>query len=291
MIEGFGTNDIVLQFAIYGGVTVFGLVRAARYPTSSHVADWMLAHGLDPDARTRESIAHYLNRTRWIRTIGFLVGFNIPFAWMWVTRSAYRMSEGFDFWWLAGFAVGILLAEVLRTHPAGSAAVIEPRRLDHYLPGFTSWDRWILAALAVLPVIASVVLPYAEPGFPNGGGPVRHGFGWYLSLSLWALGIIVATRLVQEWIVGRRQSFEDVEDLRADDAMRSASIQGLAGLSYGAPMWITATMGQDLVLTANPPGSWVFGALSLLLMAGGLAMLVGFPRLANRWTVPRAREA
>jgi hypothetical protein len=110
-------------------------------------------------------------------------------------------------------------------------------------------------------------------------------------MCLAALTILAATRIVQELILRRRQHFEDLEEAQADDAMRSVSIQGLAGLGYGGPMWVSATIAWDLALTTDGPVRWIFNILGLALMAGGLGMLLGFPRLNAKWIVPRAREA
>ncbi len=291
MIDGFGTNDVILTVFMFGATTLFGLVRAHRYPNQDQLTRWMSDHGLNPDASTRRNIAAYLKRTRWIRTVGFLAGFNVPFVWMWITRSAYRVNEVSNYWWVVGFGIGILLAEIVRPQPHGLATAAEPRRLAQYLPDFTRFDRWILVGLAVLLTLASIALPVKGIVSPNEASIPRNDVVWYLGMSAVTIVVIVITRLAQELIVRRRQSFDDLHEVQADDAMRSASIQGLAGLGYGAPMWICAAMAWDLQVTSQRPFTWILAPAMFLLMAGGLGMLLGFPRLQTRWTVPRAREA
>jgi hypothetical protein len=251
----------------------------------------MAGHGLRRSAQTRPLIASYLRRTRWIRTIGFLVGWNVPYAWMWMTRSAYRMAELGTHWWVAGFAAGIIIAEVVRPRDSGEAVGLEPRRLIQYLPRFTRIDTWILVCLVTLVAVAGVLLPVAGAEPPDESAITRNSAFWYLASCFVAIAIIAATRIAQEMIVRRRQSFDDLDQARADDAMRSVSIQALAGLGYGGPMWIVATMGWDLTVTTRAPISGAMGVLSFVLALGGLGMMLGFARLNGRWIVPRAREA
>ncbi len=149
----------------------------------------------------------------------------------------------------------------------------------------------IFAGLAVLLTLASIALPVKGIVSPNEASIPRNDVVWYLGMSAVTIVVIVITRLAQELIVRRRQSFDDLHEVQADDAMRSASIQGLAGLGYGAPMWICAAMAWDLQVTSQRPFTWILAPAMFLLMAGGLGMLLGFPRLQTRWTVPRAREA
>ncbi|MGA9595763.1 MAG: hypothetical protein WBV06_06385 [Acidimicrobiia bacterium] len=291
MIDGYDTNSLIVSFMFFGGVTVVGILRAVLYPSQKALDSWMIGHGLRKGAQTRPRVAAYLRRTRWIRTIGFLAGWNVPFVWMWVTRSAYRMDDLGTYWWLIGFAAGIILAEVTRPHASGGSVTVEPRELRQYLPGFTRIDNCILAGLALLMAGAGSILPLGTIRLPGEHVPTRHDTIWYVGLALAALSIIAATRIAQEFVVRRRQSFDDLDDLQADDAMRSASIQGLAGLGYGGPMWLVAAMAWDLARTTNSPIAWVFGVLGILLLFGGLGMLLGFPRLNTKWIVPRAREA
>jgi hypothetical protein len=291
MIDGFDANSLIGTCLMFGAVTVFGLIRAAIYPSQKALDSWMIDHGLSSRAHTRPLIASYLKRTRWIRTIGFLVGWNVPFAWMWITRSARRMDELGTHWGVIGLAAGIILAELIRPRGSGASVSLETRRLDQYLPAFTRIDGWILAGTAALLAVAGALLPVAGAAPPNDSVVARNGVPWYLTMCFTVAAVLVATRAIQESIVRRRQSFDDVEDAHADDAMRSASIQGLAGLSYFGPMWIEAIMAWDLGLTTNGPISGFLNLLALLLSLAGLGMLLGFPRLNARWIVPRAREA
>jgi len=291
MIEGFDTNGLIVAWLLYGGVTVFGILRATWYPREQTLDCWMVDHGLRKDAPTRSLIASYLRRTRWIRTIGFILGWNVPFVWMWVARSAYRMDELGTYWWLIGFSAGIIIAEIVRPHGSGRAVALEPRRLGQYLPGFTRVDGWIIAGLAVLTAVAGSALPHETIRLPDEYSPTRHEALWYWAFALAVIAILAATRIAQELIVRRRQSFDDLDEAQADDAMRSTSVQGLAGLGYGGPLWLVATMAWDLALTTDRPISWFFALAAIALMFGGLGMLLGFPRLQAKWIVPRAREA
>ncbi|MCP4305643.1 MAG: hypothetical protein GY788_12335 [bacterium] len=291
MIDGFGANDIALVTVMYLGITAVGIFRATGYPNSQQLDEWMEGHGLNPQASTRSVLARYLNRTRWIRTIGALIGWNVPYVWMWVTRSARRMDELGNFWWLGGFALGIVVAELVRPRFRGTGSAMEQRRLAQYLPDFTRLDTWILVGLAVLPALAAQLVPTKGVVWPNDSAIAREDITWYLWLGAASVAIVVVTRAIQEVIVRRRQSFDDLDELQADDAMRSTSIQGIAGLGYGGPLFMIATMSWDLALTTSSPGSWAFVVLSYGAMAAGVGMLFGFPRLNTKWTVPRARTS
>ncbi len=198
MIYGFDANGLLVTSLMFGGVTLIGILRAWRYPGAKQLTDWTKLHGLDPEAGSRNTIARYLARTRWIRTIGFLIGWNVPFVWLLITRSAYRMSEVPAYSWLIGFAAGILLAEVVRPRSSGGASSLEPRRLTHYLPDFTRVDRWILTGLTVLPVVGSELLPVSGPVFADDIPAIRNSLSWYIGLASTAIALIVATRTVQE---------------------------------------------------------------------------------------------
>jgi hypothetical protein len=201
------------------------------------------------------------------------------------------MVELGTYWWVAGFAVGIVVAELVRPRSdGGGSAFLEPRRLSHYLPGFTRVDGWIIAGVVALLAVLGVALP-SEGVRPIEPAEIRGSVAWYLVLCVLGIGIIVGIRLMQEAIVRRRQSFDSVDETRADDALRSASIQGLAGVGYGGPMWIGAIMAWDLALSTNDPLSGPIDALALILAITGFFMLVALPRLNSRWIVRRGREA
>lgn len=277
---------------MYGVVNFVAIVRVWSYPSENALNRWMARHGLQADSSSRSLVAAYLRRTRWIRTIGFLIGWNLPLVWLLVTRSVRRMHELGEFWWVAGFALGIVVEELVRPRSeVGSSATLEPRRLPQYLPGFTRIDGWILAGIVVLLAVLGVALPADGVQWPGEAAEARGSVVWYLLLSALAAGIIVGVRLMQEAIVRRRQSFDSIDEARADDALRSASIQGLAGLGYGGPMWIGAMMAWDLALSTTGRLTGIFDVGALILAVVGFGMLVGFPRLDSRWIVRRAREA
>ena len=291
MIDGFDGNGMIGVTVIYLGVTLIGIMRAWGYPSASALDGWMMGHGLSIKSPARTRIASYLRRTRWIRTIGFLVGWNVPFVWMWITRSAYRMNEVGSFWWVLGFALGILIAELARPRTdRGRSATLEPRRLEQYLPRFSRNDMRLLAGIVTVLAVLGAVLPPGEV-MPIEPAEVRNSVSWYIAMAAVAYGIIVGTRLLQEAIVRSRQSFDSLDETQADDAMRSTSVQGLAGLGYGGTLWVGAVMAWDLTLSTSDIFSGPLGLISGALAMVGFGMLVGFPRLNHRWTVRRAREA
>ncbi len=274
-----------------GAVTFIGIARAWGYPNAHALDSWMTRHGLVLDSSSRPLIATYLRRTRWIRTIGFLIGWNVPAVWLLVAGSTRRMAELGTNWWAVGFALGIVVAELVRPRSdGGRSATLEPRRLSQYLPAFTRIDPWILTGMVTLLAVLGAALPSEEMRTIE-PAEIRNSVGWYVTMCVLGIGIIVAIRLVQEVIVRRRQSFDSVDETQADDALRSSSIQGLSGVGYGGPMWIGAVMAWDLALSTEDPLSGPLDAFALILVIAGFGMMVGFPSLNSRWIVRRAREA
>ena len=92
MFEGFDANGLTGFFVMYGIVSFIAVVRAWGYPSKDALDRWMANHGLATESPSRSLVSTYLRRTRWIRTVGFLLGWNVPLAWLLVTRSARRMS-------------------------------------------------------------------------------------------------------------------------------------------------------------------------------------------------------
>lgn len=154
---------------------------------------------------------------------------------------------------------------------------------------FTRIDAWIIAGILALLAVLGVAVP-SEELRPIEPAEIRSSAAWYLVLCVLGIGISVGTRLMQEAIVRRRQSFDSIDETQADDALRSASIQGLAGVGYGGPMFIAAVMAWDLAFSTEDPVSGLFDRAVVLAIAG-FGMLIGFPRFNHRWIVRRAREA
>lgn len=140
---------------------------------------------------------------------------------------------------------------------------LEPRRLSHYLPGFTRIDAWIIAGILALLAVLGVAVP-SEELRPIEPAEIRSSAAWYLVLCVLGIGISVGTRLMQEAIVRRRQSFDSIDETQADGALRSASIQGLAGVGYGGPMFIAAVMAWDLAFSTEDPSPACLTVLSYL---------------------------
>jgi hypothetical protein len=198
------------------------------------------------------------------------------------------MPELGEYWWVAGFAMGIVAAELLGPRSGGGrSAALEPRRLSHYLPVFTRIDGWLVAGSVVLLAVLGAWLPSENVRPVESRGSVA----WYLVLCIVAVGLVVGVRLMQEAIVRRRQSFDSIDEARVDDALRSASIQSLAGVGNGGPLLIGAAMAWDLALSTEDPLSGLFDAFSVVFAIAGLLMLIAIPRLGSRWIVRRAREA
>ncbi len=251
---------------------VLALTRAVGFPSTRVLDAWMAGHGLEPDGHGRALIRTYLSRSRWIRTVGFLLG--------WVGAVVY--SAGFRtgddtplvFWVMGGaFVASVLVAELCRPQPDGEVTSTSPRDRYTYVPAFTRADQLVLMGLFLVPLQIGVARDL--------------DLSVVLLAAIGAAVVLALSLLTQEWILRRPQRAATVELLRVDDAMRSHNATGTAGLGFGGA---AVLLGVSLGEVAQELPIWL--ALPLLLASGicnfgGLAVAVGLLNLNNKWIVPR----
>src|SRR5687767_4651037 len=100
--EYFSLGNVIFFSVISIGGAGFAIFKGFRPIV---VDRWALAHGLRLTPETRAFVTHRLNLGRRIRTIGFAIGWLVPYVELWVHRDL-RVFDG-PFSGVSGFAFAI----------------------------------------------------------------------------------------------------------------------------------------------------------------------------------------
>jgi hypothetical protein len=191
------------------------------------VQRWARNAGLALTADNRRVVRRYLTWSRRSRRAGGMAGFILPNLYSGIVDNSF---SGFPFpFILGGYVLGAILAEVVVNRPRrrSGAALLVPRRLDDYLPGY------VLVLQRALPVVA-VLLPgvFALSPFPDVSPATNvdpSTLAGFAVPAAFAVGTAVAIEVLQRLIVARPQPVTGQDDLAVDDAIRSSSLHVLAG--------------------------------------------------------------
>lgn len=266
------------------------LLFALRPVTPLAAAMWAARKGLD--TATPVQVARELRRLRVWRTVPAVLGAGIGAGpssayarWLDVHglgRAAEGMviSEASMVWpfdpltlALAGYLVGLVIAESTRRHPSPGSPVarLTARVPSNYL---TRPARWIPIVLAVLTLVAATVARAAGEAV------------WWPAAVAVALAVVV--HAVQRWVVRRPQRLDHPHDLHVDDVLRSSAAHGLTGAS-GALLLITAVGATDAATRALGIDTFagaIVGVVLAALATGGVWVLwLGYGS-AHRGQVP-----
>jgi hypothetical protein len=271
-------------------------VLAARRPLDPPAVDaWAAGHGLtDLPAGGRELAERYLRRGRLFRTVGgavpFLAGTVAPALWA-ATRglpAPWPLSLLGVRSWLAGYLVGVLVAEWSWARPHGGplrSAALAPRELGGYLPG-----RVVAGLrLAAVAVVALVPLVAWLPAAPARELALR-GRGGALATAAVAVGAALAVELLLRRMVGRPQPVADPDARAVDDALRSTSAHAAAGAGLAIVLLsLSLQLGNLAVDLGVAPARTALVGLSL---GCAVAALVAWARIGHpRPRPPRAAAA
>ena len=285
----FSAGIVLFWTVVYVAVAVLAIWKGFG-PVEGWVARWASAHGVELTEENRSMVTERLQRGRRIRTIGFLLGWSVPYITMWVLRDVSVFATNDLAGWsqsafVPGYLIAAIAAEVTvgRGEQRSGVALLEPRRLRAYLPHWARVGPLVMAAVALVTVAIYAVVPWRYA--PNGFGPSVAGqFG----TALWVVGLVAAIEVIQRWVIRRRQAYSTAAMVEADDAMRSSSVSILAGVSiamsvngWGMLMWNLGTRTDLQVLR------WIGPAVSLGMVFVGL---LAFARLSDpllQWRVRR----
>ena len=240
-----------------------------------YIERWARSAGVELSPATYPRVRRYLTWSRRSRNAGGLTGFLIPVVYAELAMEG-RRSSGWEFAFvLAGYLAGALFAEfvVNRRHGADGGALLVPRRLGDYLPGYVLVLQRGLGGLA--PVLAAIyaIAPRSEAErLPDTAAVLAFG----------GVGIAVAVGIefLQRRIVARRQTAESEASVAVDDAIRSSSLHVVAGAGLGVLLNIVG--GELMVVGAltgvrGAPGNaagWLLLGLGVLALVSSIAFWV-----------------
>lgn len=198
---------------------------------------WARDVSLDLTPQNEAFVRGYIRRTRILRTVGGLVGLVAAAAYTAITDE--QPPEPFDFSLfngLVGYLLGAMAAELSFRRPAGPvpAAALEPRDVAAYFPSALRWALRIAAAVGLILVPLFLVLPHREREMAE--------VDILPAAVLISMIVIVAAgvELLQRYVVARPQPAVEDDLLRADDAVRSASVHALAGAGLAIELVIVS---------------------------------------------------
>ncbi len=268
-----GGIEIVVLAALVG-VAAIALWR--RLDQRQSVERWAQESGLQLTADNRALVASYLRRTRAFRLVGGLLGLFLP--WI-VVQSA--LPKPFDFSLfraLLGYLLGALVAELSFNRPQGEypSASLVPRSVSDYL---SRWYRMALrigAGLGLGLTLWYNTLPDRATSGPDAPPPT-------VVLVVMIVGVWLMVELFQRYIVARRQPAVNLDLVRTDDAIRSASIHALAGAGLALELLVASVMLGEVAGTfSNGVAAWSLGGAAVVLFGCALGSWIHLTRPFQR---------
>ena len=281
-----GGIEIVVLAALLGGVA-FALWR--RPDKRQSVERWARDSGLQLTSDNRAYVASYLGRTRAFRLIGGLLGLVLP--WIWIVVDGALPPKPSDFALfdaMLGYLLGAVVAELSFKRPQDDfpSASLVPRSVSDYL---SLWYRVALrvgASLGLALTLWHNTLPDRESSGPDAPPPT-------IVLVVMIVGAWLTVELFQRYIVARRQPAVNLDLVRADDAIRSASIHALAGAGLALELLVASVMLGEIAGTlSNGLAAWSLGGAAVLLFGSALGSWIHLTRPFQRRELhPPAGEA
>ena len=282
MISGFGLGGILIMHVMWLVPVGIAIYRSIIRPSDHRLETWMNARGLHPDGSEREFIEPHLYLTRWVRSVGFIVGWSVPFVEIWVARSAYVQTSNGEAAVIAGYALGVVLGELLAPRRARRVTSIEPRHISQYVPRSGKWAYWLWlfpSALALYGTTRNV--EYFRPIVP------------YEVFLFAGPAILLAGGIAIRWIVQRPQPATSAAHIRADDALRASAAQAILGCVYAGVILTWQAVIRQLGYAEPPlPTGWIgqlLGISAFFATFAAIGVLLAFTADEVRWVVPRAR--
>jgi hypothetical protein len=245
---------------------------------------WAHDMGLELTPRNEDLVRSYLTRTRTFRAVGALVPLAAPSIYSDVVGEPPPAPFDFGlFNALIGYLLGAVLAELVVRRPRAEVptASLVPRRVADYLPARLRTILRVSAAAG----IALIPLSLTLPDRPSDAADLEM-LPPALILTM-SLVILVGVELLQRYIVGRPQPAVEDDLLRADDAIRSASVHALAGAGIALELLIVAVeIGNMGFISDIQILRWTLPWIGLVCFLASLASWVHITR-PRHWRVGR----
>jgi hypothetical protein len=253
---------------------VYLLYQAWRGRHGWLTSGWAEARGLPLTEENRGFVLTYVRRTRSLRLAGGLISYLGPVVYfVWTERTPPGVfADTAWLWVLGGYLMGALVAEVTIPRPREEGdrqAALRPRELPAYLPARVTWSMWILAFIAIglTPIYGLVPLRVQ-----------RVSDAAFFALGVAAVILAAGVEAFQRFIVRRAQPFISTDLLRADDVLRSASINALAAAGIGLILLILAYQVSTIGVSTDVQGLRWLGWAGF---AGWLAAMIAWIRLSR----------
>ncbi|CAN5431515.1 MAG: hypothetical protein ACR2MC_09920 [Actinomycetota bacterium] len=265
-----GGIEIAVLAALVGGA----IVLWRRSERRQSVESWARNSGLQLTPGNRAYVASYLGRTRVFRLIGVLVGLFLP----WI---AGALPKPFDFGLfdaLLGYLLGALVAELSFNRPQGEfpSASLVPRSVSDYLALWYRISLPVCASLGLGLTLWYNTLPVRASAGPDAPPPT-------VVLVVMIVGVWLTVELFQRYIVARRQPAVNLDLVRADDAIRSASIHALAGAGLALELLVASVMLGEVAGTFNNSlVAWSLGSTAVVLFGCALGSWIHLTRPFQR---------
>lgn len=268
---------ILAALLLLAAAVVAYLVRRNGDITDVKADRWAAQRGVTLTAATRATVTGYLHTAGQLRGLGLVAGLALPTLYAWALgvrlRGVLPWASAF-----CGYLIGALYAEISLRRPAGGRAAASPRRLRQYLPPILLRGQVTVgAALAVASAGALLV-----PGTTEVVGRTP------IPLALVAIAGLAGTPSllgIEGWLVRRPQPILSPDQLAADDAIRSQSVQSVAASGtamlltlLSVPLWAMAASDVRILRWTM----WLPGIVSTAL---ALFVCLEFGHL--RWRVRR----
>ena len=238
---------------------------------------WARDSGLQLTPLNRALVASYIRRTRRFRLVGGFTGLFLPLLSVF---TGGPLPKPFDFGLfdaLLGYLLGAVIAELSFKRPQGElpSASLVPRSVTNYLA------RWYRIALRLATGLGVAValwynsIPGHETSGPGAPPPL-------IVLVIMFAGTWLTIELLQRYIVARRQPVVNLDLVRADDAIRSASIHALAGAGLALQLLVASVMLGEIAETTEGAATWSLGITAVVLFGCGLGSWVHLTRPFRR---------
>lgn len=265
-----------------------GLFRAwAGHQRRWRLSEWAREAGLELTPRNEGFVRSYIARTRLLRIAGGATGFVAP-----IVYSAYTDQPPpppFDFslaTGLGGYLLGAVLAELTVRRPKTEqpTALLVPRDLRDYLPSFHTLSLRLAATVALVLYLIYFVIARSS------ANELVEPLPSPIVMVSMIVVILVGVEMLQRFIVGRPQPAMDSDLVRADDAVRSASVHALAGAGIALEILIACVGVFGIGIISDIRGvRWTLPWIAVLGLGVALGAWTDLTQ-PRHWKVQHAQE-